>query len=665
MALRTYTKLVCIGAWSWGSWAFLRHNLGLPEGSIRPDYVKTLELVWESFFFLALFIFVEKFILQLIVTSFHKKAYGDRLSQNERALKILDKLKRVKRVASAQDFLLKKIKKTTDAGKKLFDNMNNDSSPSIAPKKSMFNHTETNKNNNSVKFPTNKKEMDVLIPIPPVNTRETPNNNHMEDSTEDEKKKEKRYAGYIRSFLKSKSRRSKEEKVERLEEADEERLDRNSAYLEKQHGRPRLARSNTDFSMTSGSSHNSFTYSAPLLQSYKKLIQEAAFQNPIAQAKQLAKRIYHNIMGDHPVRKYVIESDLYPFFRTIDDAKEAFALFDTDSNGDISRLEMRAGCIRIYRDRKNLARSMRDMSQATGKLDVIMLVLAVFVWIIVVLAVFGVNVSTQLTPLWSAFIAASFIFGNSAKDAFESIIFVFVTHPFDAGDRILLGSENWVVQNVGLSVSTFLKWDGSVIYAKNSVLATQYIINCRRTGRTTETVDIQISYHTPSWKIQTLRDHMAKWCNQFPKLYTKDSCDVNILTLENLNRITLQFYFEHTKNWQEAGGRWLRHNDFMLEIKDELQRLEITYSKPEQPITHKYADEDEYEDGSHSSRREEEDLDGNNKPYQRKPWTTAAKKNRSDVASCGPSVDGSGGGGNDVGASAGAAATATLATGLV
>jgi hypothetical protein len=92
MALRTYTKLVCIGAWSWGSWAFLRHNLGLPEGSIRPDYVKTLELVWESFFFLALFIFVEKFILQLIVTSFHKKAYGDRLSQNERALKILDKL---------------------------------------------------------------------------------------------------------------------------------------------------------------------------------------------------------------------------------------------------------------------------------------------------------------------------------------------------------------------------------------------------------------------------------------------------------------------------------------------------------------------------------------------------------------------------------------------
>ena len=78
-------------------------------------------------------------------------------------------------------------------------------------------------------------------------------------------------------------------------------------------------------------------------------------------------------------------------------------------------------------------------------------------------------------PLWSAFIAASFVFGNSAKDAFESIIFVFVTvrnfdiivdishshfvppqHPFDAGDRVLIGTENWVVQNVGLLVSTFV-----------------------------------------------------------------------------------------------------------------------------------------------------------------------------------------------------------------
>lgn len=33
----------------------------------------------------------------------------------------------------------------------------------------------------------------------------------------------------------------------------------------------------------------------------------------------------------------------------------------------------------------------------------------------------------------------------------------------------------------------YSNWDGSVVYAKNSVLATQYIINARRTGPTGET----------------------------------------------------------------------------------------------------------------------------------------------------------------------------------
>jgi hypothetical protein len=70
---------------------------------------------------------------------------------------------------------------------------------------------------------------------------------------------------------------------------------------------------------------------------------------------------------------------------------------------------------------------MRDLSQATGKLDIILMIIFIVVWAIIVCAAFGVNVGTDLMPLWSAFVAASFVFGTSAKDAFESMIFVFVT----------------------------------------------------------------------------------------------------------------------------------------------------------------------------------------------------------------------------------------------
>lgn len=78
---------------------------------------------------------------------------------------------------------------------------------------------------------------------------------------------------------------------------------------------------------------------------------------------------------------------------------------------------------------------------------------------------------------------------------------------------------------------------------------------------------------------------MIEWCNQYPKLYTPNSASTNIVSFQNLNLINLSFYFEHTQNWQDAGGRWLRHNNFMFELKETCEQLDITYSLPTQPYT--------------------------------------------------------------------------------
>jgi Ca2+-binding EF-hand superfamily protein len=160
-------------------------------------------------------------------------------------------------------------------------------------------------------------------------------------------------------------------------------------------------------------------------------------QNSTAQAKYLAKKIFKNLTGDSH-RNTVVESDFIPFFKTAKEASYAFSLFDTDGNGDLTKRELRQGCIRIYRERKNLTRSMRDLSQATGKLDIILIIIFVAIWAIICCAAFGVDVGTDLMPLWSAFVAASFIFGTSASDAFEAIIFVFVTVSFTQPIRFYL-----------------------------------------------------------------------------------------------------------------------------------------------------------------------------------------------------------------------------------
>jgi hypothetical protein len=71
MALRLYIKLVIITAWCWGSWAFISNHVPRPVGDdgkyiALPQYVGVFFSIWEACFFAALFLFIEKFILQLI-----------------------------------------------------------------------------------------------------------------------------------------------------------------------------------------------------------------------------------------------------------------------------------------------------------------------------------------------------------------------------------------------------------------------------------------------------------------------------------------------------------------------------------------------------------------------------------------------------------------------
>jgi hypothetical protein len=57
-----------------------------------------------------------------------------------------------------------------------------------------------------------------------------------------------------------------------------------------------------------------------------------------------------------------------------------------------------------------------------------------------------VNV-TQVWLTFSSFIFAFvFVFGNNIRTIYESVIFLFVVHPFDVGDALMLhGTDLWVV----------------------------------------------------------------------------------------------------------------------------------------------------------------------------------------------------------------------------
>ena len=66
--------------------------------------------------------------------------------------------------------------------------------------------------------------------------------------------------------------------------------------------------------------------------------------------------------------------------------------------------------------------------------------------IIVFLLIFGIETSRLLVFFTSVFIPSVFIFGNSARTTFEALIFLFVVHPFDVGDRIFVDGQSMIVE---------------------------------------------------------------------------------------------------------------------------------------------------------------------------------------------------------------------------
>lgn len=109
----------------------------------------------------------------------------------------------------------------------------------------------------------------------------------------------------------------------------------------------------------------------------------------------LAKRIWMSFVCEGRDALYAedIEEVLGPSRK--DEADDAFAQLDNDSNGDISLDEMIMKVVEIGRDRKAMAASMRDVGQAIGVLDS---VLCVIIFIIIIF-IFGMCSSDSVRAL--------------------------------------------------------------------------------------------------------------------------------------------------------------------------------------------------------------------------------------------------------------------------
>ncbi|KAJ7695180.1 Mechanosensitive ion channel-domain-containing protein [Mycena rosella] len=304
----------------------------------------------------------------------------------------------------------------------------------------------------------------------------------------------------------------------------------------------------------------------------------------LSSARKLARKLFSALSDVYPPRSHLIVQDFYPYFHSTSEATQAFALFDKDGNGDITKKEMREAVARIYRERKALTASLKDVGSAVAKLDAVLIAVALIIIIFICLLIFNrSDTLTSLVPLATIILGFSFIFGNSAATLFNSLIFIFSTHVFDVGDLVMIDDQVLMVREFGLFATTFRRVDGQEIIAPNSLLAGSKLVhNLRRSHSMWETTNLVVAYNTPLEVLEELRVRI----NTYVAANTREwsNCALNIDKMEYQNAIHLIVAMEHRANWQDWGGRWGRRTAFMRNLKTILEDLDLRYSLPVQPV---------------------------------------------------------------------------------
>ncbi|KAJ5874970.1 Mechanosensitive ion channel MscS [Penicillium soppii] len=294
----------------------------------------------------------------------------------------------------------------------------------------------------------------------------------------------------------------------------------------------------------------------------------------------LARRLYRTFVRDG--FDTVFGGDLKAAFEDSEEAEAAFTMFDRDMNGDISMEELEAVCVDIGRERKSITASLKDLDSVVSKLDDVFMFFVFVIVLIVFLSLISTSAAGVLTSAGSAILALSWLFSATAQEFLQSVIFVFVKHPFDVGDRVTIYGnagdaglgDDYFVKEITLLYTEFKKMQGHVVQAPNSYLNGLFILNQRRSGALAEAVPIIIKYGTTIEQLDGLRQRLLEFVRS-----EKRDFQSNILTemravTENFS-LTLNVVFFYKSNWQNEGLRLQRRNKFICMLMVALQEIGI------------------------------------------------------------------------------------------
>ncbi|EOA31953.1 hypothetical protein CARUB_v10015195mg [Capsella rubella] len=292
------------------------------------------------------------------------------------------------------------------------------------------------------------------------------------------------------------------------------------------------------------------------------------------EAKAAARKIFKNVA--QPGTKHIYLEDLMRFL-PVDEAMKTMSLFEGALvTKKITKSALKNWLVNAFRERRALALTLNDTKTAVNKLHHMISFLTAIVIIVIWLILLEIATSKYLLFLTSQVVLLAFMFGNSLKTVFESIIFLFIIHPYDVGDRLVIDSVEMVVEEMNILTTVFLRADNLKIVYPNILLWQKAIHNYHRSPDMGEEVTCCVHITTPPEKIVAIKQRISSYIDSKPEFWYPKA-DIIVKDVENLNIVRLAIWPCHKINHQNMGERYTRRALLVEEVIKILLELDVQY----------------------------------------------------------------------------------------
>jgi small-conductance mechanosensitive channel len=232
--------------------------------------------------------------------------------------------------------------------------------------------------------------------------------------------------------------------------------------------------------------------------------------------------------------------------------------------------------VNAFRERRALALTLNDTKTAVNRLHKMVNIVVGIIILVIWLIILGITSTKFLVVMSSQVVVVAFIFGNMCKIVFESIIYLFVIHPFDVGDRCEIDGVQMVVEEMNILTTVFLRFDNQKVVYPNSLLWTKSIGNYYRSPDMGDGIEFSIHITTPAEKIILIKQRITSYIEgkkdhwyPAPMIVFKD--------MESLNSVRIAVWPTHRMNHQDMGEKWARRSQLVEEIAKICRELDIEY----------------------------------------------------------------------------------------